>query len=128
MSPTHCLHLAQQPEQEQGDVKDPTGTVLFTLCMKCLEIWQNDERRNPAESEAYNIYRSTDPNTPKDQWVLLNDKPIPRTKTGQMQYRDTTAIPGATYYVYIITLNALGLMSDPSEVIKIEGGDVILDV
>lgn len=83
---------------------------------------------HPQHSLAYNIYRSTDPDLSKEQWILLNDKPIPHTD-GRMQYRDKTAIPGAVYYVYIKTINALGFESEPSSVIKIDSSDepIILD-
>jgi hypothetical protein len=84
--------LTEGTDQEEADIKNPkTGDVLFTLCTnQCLEIWQNDPHSNPADSQAYHVYRSIDPNLPKNQWVRLTDKPIP-----DISFRDTTAMPGA---------------------------------
>lgn len=124
MSPKHCLHLAKEPEQEQADIKNKDDEVLFTLCTKhCFYIWQNDPRNNPAESQGYDFYLSTDPDLLRDRWTKTNDKPIPPGPGGKVQYKVPSTIPGATYYAYIITVNALGFKSDPSEVVKLDGGD-----
>ena len=114
-----CVHVAKNSEMKYMRITPQSTGKSFDLCEECFYIWDNDKRRNPAESEAYNIYRSIDPDLPKDKWLLLNEKPIPRNPDNKMQYRDTTALPGAVYYVYIVTLNAIGLKSDPSPVIKI---------
>jgi hypothetical protein len=102
--------------------------AYFDLCDDCFYIWDNDKRRNPAESEAYMVYRSIDPDLPKDKWLLLNEKPIPRNANNKMQYRDSTAMPGAVYYVYIVTINALGFKSDASEVFKMGDKDEFIDL
>lgn len=127
---TKCIHLINEPNQEQADVKkQDSDEVLFTLCTKqCFPIWQNDPRSKPAESEAYNVYMSIDADLPKEQWTLLNDKPIPRSSDNKMQYKIPGTIPGATYYVYIITVNALGFESYPSKVVTLDGGDGNVDL
>jgi len=124
-----CIHLEKGPEQEHADIIRPTTQeVVATLCTKqCFPVFQNDPRNNPAESEAYNIYYSLDPDLPKDQWTKANDCPIPRTPSGRVNYRipGSTMITGADYYFYIITINALGFESYPSEVTKGLGSDDI---
>jgi hypothetical protein len=123
-----CIHIAKQPNQKQGDVTPQSTGKTHTLCMDCLEIYQHDPRANPAESEAWNIFRSTDPDLPKDKWTKLNDKPIFRDGKNKMQYRDSTGIPGTRYYFYIVTVNAFGLTSPPSQVIHIDQGDKPFDM
>jgi hypothetical protein len=123
-----CIHVAKNPEIPTMRVTAQSDGIFFDLCADCHEIWNNDKRRNPAESEGYYVYRSIDPDLPKDQWLRLNDKPIPRTASGHMEYRDKTAMPGAVYYIYIITVNAIGLESHPSEVIKIGDSDEEIDI
>ncbi len=112
-----CIHLIEQPNQEHATV-EVTGSneVLFDLCTKqCLEVWRNDIRRNPLESQGYNIYRSADPDIAKDQWSKVNDKPIPHGSGQRAQYRLKDLPDGAHYYVTAV--NALGFESDPSEVV-----------
>jgi hypothetical protein len=61
----------------------------------------------------YNIFRSTDPNLPKDQWRKLT-----RTPTDRTTYNDDTAEPGVTYYYYVNAVDSAGNVSPPSEVIS----------
>ncbi|MDT7542838.1 MAG: hypothetical protein QOE33_2742, partial [Acidobacteriota bacterium] len=44
----------------------------------------------------YNIFRSSDPNLPKDQWRKLT-----RTPTDRTTYNDEAVEPGVTYYYYV---------------------------
>jgi hypothetical protein len=126
----NCIHLEKEPIQDQVDIIKPdTEAVVATLCAKqCFPIFQADPRNNPRESEAYNVYMSIDPDLPKEQWILLNDKPIPRTPDDKFHYKIPGTIPGATYYIYIITLNALGFESYPSGVLTLDGGDGTVDL
>lgn len=59
----------------------------------------------------YNIYRSTDPNLPKQSWTRLNQDLLTRTN-----YRDERVESGKTYYYYIVAVDNAGNMSQPSEV------------
>ena len=59
----------------------------------------------------YNIYRSTDPNLPKQSWTKLNQELLTRTN-----YRDERVESGKTYYYYIVAVDKAGNVSDPSEV------------
>jgi predicted phage tail protein len=59
----------------------------------------------------YNIYRSTDPDLPKQNWTKLNQTLLTRTT-----YQDDKVEPGKTYYYYIVAVDKAGNISPPSEV------------
>jgi predicted phage tail protein len=59
----------------------------------------------------YNIYRSTDPNLPKQNWTKLNATLLTRTT-----YQDDKVEAGKTYYYYIVAVDKAGNVSPPSEV------------
>ena len=59
----------------------------------------------------YNIYRSTDPNLPKESWTKLNQALLTRTT-----YQDDRVEPGKTYYYYVKAVDKTGNLSPPSEV------------
>lgn len=59
----------------------------------------------------YNIYRSTDPNLPKQNWTKLNQSLLTRTT-----YRDDRVESGKTYYYYLTAVDKTGNVSAPSEV------------
>ncbi|HKG46854.1 MAG TPA: hypothetical protein VKB02_09015 [Pyrinomonadaceae bacterium] len=58
----------------------------------------------------YNIYRSTDPDLPKQNWTKLNQSLLTRTT-----YQDDKVESGKTYYYYIIAVDKTGNISPPSE-------------
>jgi predicted phage tail protein len=59
----------------------------------------------------YNIYRSTDPDLPKQNWTKLNTTLSTRTT-----FQDDKVEPGKTYYYYITAVDKAGNVSPPSEV------------
>ncbi|HET7114676.1 MAG TPA: hypothetical protein VFI57_13605 [Pyrinomonadaceae bacterium] len=59
----------------------------------------------------YNLYRSTDPNLPKDQWTKLNQALLTRTT-----YQDERVESGKTYYYYLTAVDQSGNVSPPSDV------------
>ena len=59
----------------------------------------------------YNLFRSTDPNLPKDQWTKLNQSLLTRTT-----YQDDRVESGKTYYYYLTAVDQVGNVSPPSEV------------
>ncbi|MBA2338817.1 MAG: hypothetical protein H0V88_00330 [Pyrinomonadaceae bacterium] len=61
----------------------------------------------------YHIYRSTDPELPKERWTKLTRTPNPRTT-----YTDDNLESGKRYYYYLTAVDASGNVSQPSEVIS----------
>ncbi len=59
----------------------------------------------------YYVYRSTDPNLPKDQWLKLT--PTLYTKT---TFTDQNVEAGKTYYYYVVAVDNAGNLSPMSEV------------
>jgi predicted phage tail protein len=69
---------------------------------------------NPESDVAgYEIYRSTDPDLPKDRWTKLT--PAPLTKT---TFIDENVEAGKRYYYYIKAIDQAGNVSVPSEVVS----------
>jgi len=71
----------------------------------------------PANPEAdvagYYIYRSTDPDLPKNQWTKLNGALLTRTT-----YQDEKVESGKRYYYYLIAVDEAGNVSAESEVVS----------
>ena len=59
----------------------------------------------------YNIYRSIDPEVPKDRWIKLTRQLLQRTT-----YQDELIESGVLYYYYITAVDEAGNASRPSEV------------
>lgn len=69
---------------------------------------------NPESDVAgYDIYRSTDPDLPKERWTKLT--PTPLTKT---TFVDENVESGKRYYYYIRAIDQSGNISPPSEVVS----------
>jgi hypothetical protein len=69
---------------------------------------------NPETDVAgYNIYRSTDPNLPKDKWTKLNDALFTKTT-----FQDQNVESGKKYYYYLTATDQTGNVSLPSEVVS----------
>ncbi|HEV7797570.1 MAG TPA: fibronectin type III domain-containing protein [Pyrinomonadaceae bacterium] len=71
----------------------------------------------PANPEAdiagYNIYRSMDPDLPKDKWDKLNPTLLTRTT-----FQDEKVESGKRYYYYLTAVDQAGNVSEPSEVVS----------
>jgi predicted phage tail protein len=61
----------------------------------------------------YNIYRSTDPDLPKDKWNKLNPALLTRTT-----FQDERVESGKRYYYYLTAVDQSGNVSSPSEVVS----------
>jgi hypothetical protein len=69
---------------------------------------------NPERDIAgYNVYRSTDPDLPKDRWTKLNDALLTRTT-----FQDETVESGKKYFYYLTAVDTTGNTSPPSEVVS----------
>lgn len=61
----------------------------------------------------YNIYRSIDPDLPKDKWNKLNVELLTRTT-----FQDEKVESGRRYYYYLTAVDQAGNVSPPSEVVS----------
>lgn len=61
----------------------------------------------------YNIFRSTDPDLPKEKWNKLNAAPLTRTT-----FADEKVESGKRYYYYLTAVDQAGNVSAPSEVVS----------
>ena len=61
----------------------------------------------------YNIFRSTDPNLPKENWLKLNPALLTRTS-----FQDDKVESGKKYYYFIKAVDTAGNVSEPSEVVS----------
>ncbi len=69
---------------------------------------------NPERDVAgYNVYCSTDPNLPREQWTRLNRSPLDRTTL-----QDESVQSGTKYFYYLTAIDAFGNVSRPSEVVS----------
>jgi len=69
---------------------------------------------NPERDIAgYNIYRSTDPNAPKENWTKLN-----RTLLERTTYQDDAVEAGVKYYYYLTAVDTAGNTSQFSTVVS----------
>jgi hypothetical protein len=69
---------------------------------------------NPENDIAgYNVFRSTDPNLPKANWLKLNPTLLTRTSL-----QDDKVESGKKYYYYVTAVDTAGNVSPPSEVVS----------
>lgn len=61
----------------------------------------------------YNIYRSTDPDLPKEQWTKLTTDLLTRTS-----FQDENVESGRRYHYYLTAVDQSGNFSQPSEVVS----------
>ncbi len=61
----------------------------------------------------YNIYRSTDPDLPRDKWTKLNSELLTRTT-----FQDEKVEAGKKYYYYLEAVDQVGNVSPQSEVVS----------
>jgi hypothetical protein len=59
----------------------------------------------------YNLYRSTDPDLPKESWTKLNRELLERTT-----FQDEAVKSAQRYFYYVVAVDAAGNVSRPSEV------------
>jgi hypothetical protein len=86
----------------------PTGLSINASPQRISLFFAANPERDVA---GYNVFRSTDPNLPRDQWRKLT-----RTPTDRTTYNDDAVEPGVRYYYYITAVDSAGNVSPPSEV------------
>ncbi|MBA3766931.1 MAG: hypothetical protein H0W99_08075, partial [Acidobacteria bacterium] len=96
-----------------GDIYPPSAPTSITVAAApgrlSLFFPANPER----DVAGYNIFRSTDPNLPKEQWTKLNDALLTRTT-----FQDERVEPGKKYYYYLTAVDTSGNSSAPSDVVS----------
>ncbi len=61
----------------------------------------------------YKIYRTTNPNQPKAEWLLITPDILPRNT-----FQDTSVKSGETYFYYLTAIDSAGNVSEPSAVVS----------
>lgn len=89
----------------------PTGLTAAAAAGGRISIFW---AANPENDVAgYNIYRSSEPNLPKDQWTKLNRQILERTT-----FQDDAVQTGLKYYYYITVQDRVGNISPASEIVS----------
>ena len=83
------------------------GTIK-ELCWDCYISFLHSIHYDPGATVGYHIYRTVDPQLPKNEWERLTKKPVPIE-----QYNDTTRQPGIDYYYFNTPVNAYGVEGEP---------------
>ena len=114
MSEESCKHVLDGSALVYAKATSKASGAVKLVCQPCLIALLEDAGDDPHEAIGYNVYRSLDPSLPKDRWDKLNKTLLPDNR-----FRDSTPkVPGATYYYYVVSVNAYGVESRPSEVIQ----------
>jgi fibronectin type 3 domain-containing protein len=88
----------------------PTGLSINASPQRISIFYAANPERDVV---GYNVFRSTDPALPKDQWRKLT-----RTPTDRTTYNDDAVETGVRYYYYVTAVDAAGNVSPPSEVVS----------
>lgn len=121
----NCVHIAKNPNQRQYLVTPRSTGIEHALCFNCFEIYETNPRKQPWESVAYNLYRST-PGAPRNEWVRLNEKIIPPTESGKVQYLVKGHLIPDDCEVHVVSINAIGLESNPATTRPIKAPRLLL--
>lgn len=114
MSEESCKHVLDGSASVYAKATSKASGAVKFVCQPCLIALLEEAGDDPHAAIGYNVYRSTDPSLPKDRWEKLNPTPLPDNR-----FRDSTPkVRGATYYYYVVSVNAYGVESAPSEVIQ----------
>jgi hypothetical protein len=91
----------------------PTPPAAITIAAAPNNISIFFAFNTETDIRGYQIFRSTELNTPKEKWKPLNEDLI-QTNT----FQDKQVEPGKIYYYYIIAIDQFGNKSDPSEIVS----------
>jgi hypothetical protein len=88
----------------------PTGLTLAAAPtpLRISVFFAANQERDIA---GYNVYRSEDPDLPKEQWTKLNRDLLERTT-----FQDEAVKSGQRYFYYVTAVDKAGNVSNPSEV------------
>jgi hypothetical protein len=89
----------------------PPGGVTVAASPAPLRVSIFFAANQERDIAGYNLYRSTDPSLPKEQWTKLNRSLLDRTT-----FQDEAVQSGKRYYYYVTAVDAAGNVSKPSDV------------
>lgn len=95
------------------DVFPPSAPTKITTAAAPARISLFFPANPEADVAGYNIYRSTDPDLPKEKWNKLNADLLTRTT-----FQDEKVESGRKYYYYLTAVDQAGNVSQPSEVVS----------
>lgn len=95
------------------DVFPPSAPASITVAAAPARLSIFLPANPEADIAGYNIYRSTDPDLPKDKWNKLNAELLTRTT-----FQDEKVESGRKYYYYLTAVDQAGNVSQPSEVVS----------
>lgn len=94
------------------DTFQPSAPAALSIAPALGRISIFFQSNREPDIAGYNIYRSTDPDLPKDKWTKLNSELLTRTT-----YQDERVEAGKRYYYYVNAVDQAGNVSPPSEVV-----------
>ncbi len=95
------------------DVFPPSAPASITVAAAPARLSIFFPANPEADIAGYNIYRSTDPDLPKDKWNKLNADLLTRTT-----FQDEKVESGRKYYYYLTAVDQAGNVSQSSEVVS----------
>jgi hypothetical protein len=108
--PYRCEHLPVESINRQYWFRitaKKAGTVK-ELCWDCCSAFLQSIKFDPTITVGYHVYRTSDPNLPKEQWERLTQKPVPIE-----QFKDSTREQGVEYYYFNTPVSAYGEEGEP---------------
>jgi predicted phage tail protein len=95
------------------DIFPPSAPASITVAAAPARLSIFFPANPEVDIAGYNIYRSTDPDLPKDKWNKLNAELLTRTT-----FQDEKVESGRKYYYYLTAVDQAGNVSQPSEVVS----------
>jgi hypothetical protein len=95
------------------DVYPPSSPTSITIAAAPGRLSLFFPANAETDVEGYNLFRSLDPNLPKDKWIKLNGELLSRTT-----YQDDKVESGRKYFYYLTAIDFAGNVSPPSEVVS----------
>lgn len=96
-----------------GDTFPPSAPASITVAAAPGRLSIFFPANPEGDIAGYNIYRSTDPDLPKDKWDQLNQGLLTRTS-----FQDEKVESGRRYYYYLTAVDQAGNVSPLSEVVS----------
>jgi hypothetical protein len=95
------------------DVYPPVAPAPVTIAAAPGRISIFFPQNTEPDVAGYNVYRTDNPNLPKNQWTRLNDQLQSKTT-----FQDENVESGKRYYYYVTAVDNSGNVSSPSEVVS----------